>query len=80
MCVIKCGNCGVGSPFWQWIERPSGEKLPDDQYECPICKVAVRRVIGPPRVIGQEGCLKMVIPGDITIEQITIPSSRSAGM
>lgn len=67
---IICGNCGEKSPFWQWLERPSGEKLPDDCYECPKCMVAIRRVQDPPKAIDMGDDRLMIIPGDITIEQI----------
>ena len=69
---ITCGNCGGKSPFDQWLERPTGEQLPDDYYRCPMCGVEIRRIQGPPKMIdfgfGDEK--EMLIPGEITIEQV----------
>ena len=69
---ITCGNCGEKSPFDQWLERPTGEQLPDDHYRCPMCGVEIRRIQGPPKMIdfgfGDEK--EMLIPGEITIEQV----------
>ena len=67
---ITCGNCGKKSPFYLWLESPTGDRLPDNHYRCPECKTTIRRVSGPPRVIDMGRDKTMIIPGDITIEQI----------
>lgn len=41
---ISCGKCKKSSPAIDWIERPSGLKLPPDCFQCPVCAVAFKRV------------------------------------
>lgn len=69
---IVCGNCGEASLFSLWLELPTGESLPDDHYRCPKCNVIIRRVQGPPRVLDLIDGQEMLIPGEITIETISL--------
>lgn|GEM_PF-1975802 len=48
--TIHCGHCDTTSPFEKWIERPSGYRLPDDCFQCPVCAVAIKRVLHRPTI------------------------------
>lgn len=41
---ITCGECRQSAPVMEWVERPSGLKLPEDCFQCPSCSVAIKRV------------------------------------
>lgn len=43
--MITCGQCKHSSPAEEWIERPSGLRLPEDCFQCPVCAVAFKRVL-----------------------------------
>lgn len=49
--TITCGECRKSSPVEQWIERPSGLKLPTDCFQCPACQVAIKRVLHRPELV-----------------------------
>lgn len=47
---IICGACGKSNPIMNWIERPSGYKLPGNCFQCPACGKAIKRALHTPKL------------------------------
>lgn len=44
---IKCGKCGKENTFDKWTRDGLGQDLPPNVFQCPDCKIAIRREIAP---------------------------------
>ncbi len=71
MCTITCGACGKTSDFELWLETISGMVMPKDVFQCPACKVSIKKTFGPPKVVRDEdGAPVFVAPGKVTLELV----------
>ncbi|MGV1098703.1 hypothetical protein ACUUL3_04750 [Thiovibrio sp. JS02] len=71
MFQIICGHCGKANEFDLWMTTASGMKLPKGVYQCPACKVAIKKTFGPPTIYEAEnGEPALVIPGKAKLERV----------
>lgn len=60
---ITCGYCGHTDDFDNFCRTPINGKLPKNTFQCPRCKRAFHREIGPAKVLSSG----FVVPGDVKI-------------
>ncbi|MBU2538097.1 MAG: hypothetical protein KKH22_06635 [Proteobacteria bacterium] len=71
MCTITCGECGAENLFEMWLETISGMIMPKDVFQCPACKVSIKKTFGTPKILRTEdGDLERVIPGEVSLVRV----------
>ena len=65
---ITCGSCGNTFDSTRWVETVMGP-LPGGDFQCPHCKVAIRRKALGTKIIG-SGDTARLVPDRIVIERI----------
>ena len=69
---ITCAKCDQVSPMSSWVWSPVGGDLPFNEFQCPVCKVRVRKEFGKPEIWDNGEELRAVYR-DIKIVEISQP-------
>lgn len=71
MFQITCGECGKTADFEAWQKTAVGMVLPNDTYQCPTCKVAIKKTFGKPTVYeATDGEPVFVVPGKCKLVRV----------
>lgn len=66
MVTMTCGGCGHQDDLDEFCRTPISGELPRGVYQCPACRLAFQRIIGPAEVLPWGG----VIPGRVKLVKV----------